>query len=66
MSLEIANKIFDLREISHHNLRHLSQFIVPPVHNVYNAAESAACLGPKIRKIIPSEIKNTNFFAGFK
>ena len=33
---EIMNEIFQIREESRYNLRYTSQFIIPPIHSVYN------------------------------
>ena len=57
MSPEIINDIFKLRENTHYNLRHSSQFLVDPVHSVFNVSESASCLGPKIWNKYPSKLK---------
>ena len=35
MSPEIMNDIFKLRENTHYNLRHTSQFLVDPIHSVF-------------------------------
>ena len=48
MSLEIMNEIFQVREKSHHDLRHTSQFNIPPIHSVYHGSKSVSYLGPKI------------------
>ena len=45
---EIMNDIFKLRENTHYNLRGTSQFLVDPIHSVFNGSESASYLGPKI------------------
>ena len=66
MSPDIMNDIFKLRENTHYNLRHTSQFLVDPIHSVFNGSESASYLGPKIWKQIPFEIKNINSLVGFK
>ena len=57
-SLEIMNEVFKLKSNPHYNLRHTSQFSVNPIHSVYNGAESASYLGPKIWEQILSEIRN--------
>ena len=54
---EIMNDIFKLRENTHYNLRHTSQFLVDPIHSVFNGSESASYLGPKIWEEIPTDIK---------
>ena len=66
MSPEIINDIFKLRENTHYNLRHTSQFLVDPIHSVFNGSESASYLGSKIWEQIPCEIKNINSLVGFK
>ena len=55
---EIMNDIFKLRETTHYNLRHTSQFLFEPIHSVFNRSESASYLGPKIWEEIPTDIKN--------
>ena len=52
------NEVFKLKSNPHYNLRHTSQFSVNPIHSVYNGAESASYLGPKIWEQILSEIRN--------
>ena len=66
MFAEIMNDIFKLRENPHYNLRHTSQFLVDPIHCVFNGSESASYLRPKIWEQIPFEIKNINSLVGFK
>ena len=55
---EIMNDIFKLRENTHYNLRHTSQFLVDPIYSVFNGSESASYMGPKIWEEIPIDIKN--------
>ena len=66
MSPEIINDIFKLRENTQYNLRHTSQFLVDPIHSVFNGSESASYLGSKIWEQIPCEIKNINSLVRFK
>ena len=42
MSSEIMNRIFQLREKSHYNLRYTSEFIIPLIHSVYHGSESVS------------------------
>ena len=49
------NDIFKIRENTHYNLRHTSQFLVNPIHIVFNGSESASYLGPKIWEETPTE-----------
>ena len=48
ISPEIMNEVLKLREETHYNLRHTTQFLVDPLHSVFNGSESASYLGPKI------------------
>ena len=48
ISPKIMNDIFKLRENTHHNLRHTSQFLVDPIYSVFNGSESALYLRTKI------------------
>ena len=66
MSPEIMNEVFKLKGNPHYSLRHISQFSVDPTHSVYNGAESASYLGPKIWEQKPSEIRNKESLEGFK
>ena len=66
MSPDIMNDIFKLRENTHYNLRHASQFFVDPIHSVFHGSESASYLGSKIWEQMPFEIKNINSLVGFK
>ena len=45
ISAEIMNEAFKLREETHHYLRHTTQFLVDPIHSVFNGSESASYLG---------------------
>ena len=63
---EIMNEVFKLREETHYHLRHTTQFLVDPIHSVFNGNESASYLGPKIWEQIPTEIKNKDSLVGFK
>ena len=60
------NEIFQIREESSYNLRYTSQFIIPPIHNVYNGRESVSFMGPKICKLILPAFKQINSLSGFK
>ena len=60
------NDIFKIRENTHYNLRHTSQFLVNPIHIVFNGSESASYLGPKIWEETPTDIKNKDSLIGFK
>ena len=58
--------VFQIRNISHYNLRYAPTFVTENIHCVYNGSESASYLGPKIWEQIPTEIKTINSLAGFK
>ena len=62
ISPEIMNEVFKLREETHYHLRQTAQFLVDPIHSVFNGSES----GPKIWEQIPTEIKNKESFVRFK
>ena len=62
MSPEIMNGIFKVRDNTYH-LRHTSQFLVDPIHSIFNGSESASYLGPTTWQQIISEI---NTHGGFK
>ena len=47
-------------------LQHLSQFTIPRVASVYNGFESVAFLGPKIRNMVPSKLKEISSMSCFK
>ena len=66
MSPEITNGIFQLREKSRYNLRHATEFIIPPIHSVYNGRESVSYLPPKIWELIIPIIRQTDTLSGFK
>ena len=57
ISPEIMNEVFKLREETY-SLRYTAQFLIDPVHSVFNGSESASYLGPKIWEQIITEIKN--------
>ena len=58
MSPEIMNDVFKINGETHYNLRHTTQFLVDPIHNLSNGSESASYLGPKIWEQISTENKN--------
>ena len=66
ISPEIMNEVFKLREETRYHLRHTTQFLVDPIHSVFNGSESASYLGPKIWEQIATEIKNKDSLVGFK
>ena len=47
-------EVFKLREETHYHLRHTAQFLLDPIHSVFNGSESASYLGPKIWEQIPT------------
>ena len=54
MSQDAMNKIFQLKEINHHNKRHHPHpFIVLSAFSVYNGTKSVVYLGAKIWEMIP-------------
>ena len=64
-SPEIMNDVFKVRNETHYHLRHTSQFLIEPIHSVFNGSESASYLGPKIWEQIPIEIKNKDSLISF-
>ena len=66
ISPEIMNDVFKVRNETHYHLRHTSQFLIEPIHSVFNGSESASYLGPKIWEQIPIEIKNKDSLISFK
>ena len=52
MSPKIMNEIFQLREKSHYNLGYTSEFIISPIHGVYNGSNSVSYLGPNFWELI--------------
>ena len=48
MSPNIMNDISKQRDETPYNLRHVAQFLLDPIHNVFNGSELASYLGPKI------------------
>ena len=63
---EIMKDIFKLRENTHYNPRGTSQFLVNPIHSVFNGSGSASYLEPKISEEIPTDIKNKDSLIRFK
>ena len=55
--MKLLNEVFKLREETHYHLRLTTQFLVDPIHSVFNGSESASYLGTKIWEQIPTEIK---------
>ena len=66
LSPEIMKDVFQIRNISHYNLRYAPTLVTENIHCAYNDSESASYLGPKIWEQIPSEIKTINSLVGFK
>ena len=66
ISPEIMKHVFQIRNISHYNLRYAPTFVTGNIHCVYNSIESASYLEPEIWEQIPTEIKKINSLAGFK
>ena len=65
MTPEIMNKIFQLREKSHYNLRYTSESVVPPIHSLYHGSECASYLGPKLWEQIPPVVRQIDTLSGF-
>ena len=65
MGPEILNEIFQNRTSSY-NLRKNSSFYVKKVHSVYYGTESLSFLGPKIWKLVPEDIKQSESLDIFK
>ena len=62
-SPEITNEIF---QPWGPYLRYTSEFIIPPIHSVYNGKESVPYLGLKIWEVIPPLIWQIDFLSVFK
>ena len=62
----IMNKIFQLREESHYNLRYTSNFVIPTIYSVYHGSKSVSYLAPKTWELVPPVIQQTQSFNGFK
>ena len=65
-SPEIMQDIFSIREQGHHNLRDISDFIIPIVKSVNFAFESLRYLGPKIWNSLLESLKNKETVDSFK
>ena len=65
MAPDILNEIFQNRTSSY-TLRTNSSFAVRPVHSVYHGTESLSFLGPKIWKLVPEDVKQSESFEIFK
>ena len=63
---EIVKGLFQFRNEIPYNLRHRSQFHIPPVRTVFSGTESIKFLGPKIWEIIPDEMKELESLWEFK
>ena len=64
MFTEIINDVFKLRDETH--LKRNKQFLVDPVHSIFNGSESASYLSPKIWEQILTEIKDKDSLIVFK
>ena len=64
MFTEIINDVFKLRDETH--LKRNKQFLVDPVHSIFNGSESASYLSPKIWEQILTEIKDKDSLTVFK
>ena len=62
----IMNEVFKLRKETHYHPRHIKQFLVDPIHSIFNASESASYLCLEIWEQIHTEIKNKYSLVGFK
>ena len=65
MAPEILNEIFQ-NGTSSYNLRKNWSFSVRKVHSVYRGTESLSFLGPKIWKLVPEDIKQSESLDIFK
>ena len=65
LSPPIFKELFNKRSFNY-ELWHPSQFTIPRVESVYNVSESVACLGLKIRNMVPSESNEMSSISSFK
>ena len=65
ISPERFTEIFARETESHYNLRRCNNFRIPSI-SVYHGSESISFLGPKIRNILPDEIKQQTSLNSFK
>ena len=66
MFTEIINDVFKLRDETLYHLKRNKQFLVDPIHSIFNGSESASYLSPKIWEQILTEIKNKGSLIVFK
>ena len=60
-------KYFSLEKKSHYNLDYTTEFIIPPIHNVYHGRDSASDLGNlQLWELIPTVIRQIDTLSGFK
>ena len=57
ISPRIVKEIFQFRDVVPYQLRQQTDSQIPSVHNVFSGIESIKFLGPKIREILPHEVK---------
>ena len=62
----IVNELFQFRELISYELRQGPQFQIPWVHSVFSGTESFKFLGPKIRELVPNEMKQLETLGKFK
>ena len=63
---EIVNELFQFREQTPYKLRKRPQFQIPWVHSVFSGTESLKFFGPKIRALVPNELKQVESLGKLK
>ena len=66
ISPTIMQEIFRFPNSSRYNLSSQNTFETPFRNSVYNSTESKSYLGPKIRKLVPDNLKRINSLTSFK
>ena len=62
----ITANIFDTMPENHYNLRNYTDRRIPFARTVYHGTERISYLEPKIRDIVPIELKSLQWFKSFK
>ena len=66
MAPELIKELILPNRQRRYDLRNSPDSAVPIVKSVHKGLESLSCLGPKIRELLPLEIKETETFSQFK
>ena len=66
LATDILNEVFSLKPTSNYNLGNEREFFIRPMKTVHYGLNTSAYLGPKIRELLPNNLKRFESVEAFK